>query len=194
MSRIRRGLEGGRGRKRKVGEEALADLHLWEGFLDHAHKGVPMNLLVTREPDKICWSDACPYGLGGYSLSGRAWRLRIPKTSPIFGHKGINNLLEFLGMAVNIWLACLESEGGENCILAIGDNTSAIGWLHNSSRLTHYGTTEGTPPGREEDRITADRLPVLPRLATPERRTQRGRRPTVLCGRRLEGEESPDRG
>ncbi|KAI2490833.1 hypothetical protein MHU86_23743 [Fragilaria crotonensis] len=136
MSRIRRGLEGGRGRKRKVGEEALADLHLWEGFLDHAHKGVPMNLLVTREPDKICWSDACPYGLGGYSLSGRAWRLRIPKTSPIFGHKGINNLLEFLGMAVNIWLACLESEGGgENCILAIGDNTSAIGWLHNSSRL-----------------------------------------------------------
>ena len=94
-----------------------------------------MNLLVTREPDKICWSDACPYGLGGYSLSGRAWRLRIPKTSPIFGHKGINNLLEFLGMAVNIWLACLESEGGENCILAIGDNTSAIGWLHNSSRL-----------------------------------------------------------
>ena len=94
-----------------------------------------MNLVVAREPDKICWSDACPFGLGGYSLSGRAWRLCIPKTSPIFGHKGINNLLEFLGMAVNIWLACLESTGGEHCILAIGDNTSAIRWLHNSSRL-----------------------------------------------------------
>lgn len=94
-----------------------------------------MNLLVTREPDKICWSDACPYGLGGYSLSGRAWRLRIPKSSPIFGHQGINNLLEFLGMAINVWLACHESDGGEHCILSIGDNTSAIGWLHNSSRL-----------------------------------------------------------
>ena len=38
-------------------------------------------------------------------------------------------------MAINIWLACLESRGEEHCILAIGNNTSAIGWLHNSSRL-----------------------------------------------------------
>ncbi|KAI2497634.1 hypothetical protein MHU86_16883 [Fragilaria crotonensis] len=62
-----------------------------------------------------------------------------PEFEPIFGHKGINNLLEFIGMAINIWLACLESEGGEHCILAIGDNTSAIGWLHYSSRLDTRG-------------------------------------------------------
>ena len=137
MSRIHRGLEAGRAgkRQRKMGTEALEDLLLWEGFQDHAHQGVSMNLLVTREPNKICWSDACPYRLGGYSLSCRAWRLRIPRDSPIFGHQGINNLLEFLGMAINIWLACLESKGEEHCILAIGDNTSAIGWLCNSSRL-----------------------------------------------------------
>ena len=137
MSRIRRGLEaGGSGRRqRKLGAEALEDLLLWEEFLHHANQGVSMNLLVTREPDRICWSDACPFGLGGYSLSGRAWRLRIPMSSPIFGHQGVNNLLEFLGMAINIWLACLDSPEGEHCILAIGDNTSAIGWLHNSSRL-----------------------------------------------------------
>ena len=137
LSRIRRGLSlgGGNKRNRALDPEALEDLILWEGFLSHAHNGVPMNLLVTREPNKVCWSDACPYGLGGYSVSGRAWRLQIPLTSPIFGHKGINNLLEFLGMAINIWLACLESNGDEHCILAIGDNTSAIGWLHNSSRL-----------------------------------------------------------
>ncbi len=75
MSRIRRGLKTGRGgrRQRKVGPEALKDLLLWEGFLDHTNRVVSMNLLVTREPNKICWSDACPYGLGGYSLSGRAW-------------------------------------------------------------------------------------------------------------------------
>jgi hypothetical protein len=53
----------------------------------------------------------------------------------MFGLKGINNLLEFLGMTENIWLSCLESSGDEHCILAIGDNTSAIGWLHNWSRL-----------------------------------------------------------
>ena len=86
-----------------------------------------MNLLVTREPDKVCWSDTCPLGKEGYILSGRAWRLRIPDTSPIHGNKVINNLLEFLGMAINIWLSCLDSDGCESCILAIGDNTSAIG-------------------------------------------------------------------
>jgi hypothetical protein len=42
-------------------------------------------------------------------------------------------------MAINIWLACLESKGEEHCILAIGDNTSANGWLHNSSRLETKG-------------------------------------------------------
>jgi hypothetical protein len=136
MSRIRQGLESkSRKRQRRVSAEAIDDLNLWLKFLEHAYRGVPMNLLVTREPDKVCWSDACPLGIGGYSLSGRAWRLRIPETSPIHGHKGINNLLEFLGMAINIWLSCLEDDGNESCILAIGDNTSAIGWLHNSSRL-----------------------------------------------------------
>ena len=136
MSRIRQGLESkSKSRRKKVNAAAIDDLHLWLGFLAHAHRGVPMNLLVTREPNKVCWSDACPLGIGGYSLSGRAWRLRIPENSPIHGHKGINNLLEFLGMSINIWLSCLESKGDESCILAIGDNTSAIGWLHNSSRL-----------------------------------------------------------
>ena len=62
MSRIRRGLgaAGGGKRNRKMGVEALEDLLLWEGFLHQANQGVSMNLLVTREPDKICWSDACP--------------------------------------------------------------------------------------------------------------------------------------
>ena len=66
---------------------------------------------LAEEPNKVCCSEACHYGLGGYSISGRAWRLQIPKTSPIFGHKGINNLLKLLGMAINIWLSCLKSNG-----------------------------------------------------------------------------------
>ena len=110
-------------------------LDVWEEFLADAHAGVSMNLLVTRTPNKVCWSDACPFGIGGYSLSGRAWRLQIPPTSPIFGHRGVNNLLEFVGMAINIWLSCLDDDATECCILAIGDNTSALGWLHNTSRL-----------------------------------------------------------
>ena len=38
-------------------------------------------------------------------------------------------------MAINIWLECEGPDSNQKCILAIGDNTSAIGWLHNTSRL-----------------------------------------------------------
>ena len=39
-------------------------------------------------------------------------------------------------MVVNIWLECLNAAGKSySCILTLGDNTSAVGWLHNSSRL-----------------------------------------------------------
>ena len=94
-----------------------------------------MNLIVTRRPSRICWSDSCPFGLGGFLLrSGRAWRLRIPKDSVLHGSAVINNLLEFLGMVVNIWLECLDSDA-QDCILAIGDSTSGVGWLHKSSNF-----------------------------------------------------------
>ena len=119
----------------KIGAEVRKDLELWVEFLRDAHRGISINLLITRQPDRICWSDACPFGIGGYSITGRAWRIRIPKASIIYGNKRVNNLLEFLGMVVNIWLACLEPNSNQACILAVGDNTSAIGWLHSTSRL-----------------------------------------------------------
>jgi hypothetical protein len=137
LSRIRNtlGKEGSRNRRVKLGPEAKADMVLWEKFLKSATGGISINLLVTRRPNRICWSDACPYGIGGYSLSGFAWRIQIPQSSVLHGSKKINNLLEFIGMAVNIWLSCQESDTDHDCILAIGDNTSAIGWLHNTARL-----------------------------------------------------------
>ena len=116
-------------------EMEVDDLSLWKSILLRANLGVSLNLLVTRQPDRICWSDACPYGIGGYSLSGMAWRIRIPHGSLVRGHPGVNNLLEFIGMTINIWLECLQPDSEHSCILAIGDNTSAIGWLHNTSRL-----------------------------------------------------------
>ena len=120
--------------------EVVNDLALWRSFLRTANHGVSLNLVVTRKPDRICWSDACPFGIGGYSLTtGTAWRVKIPKDSVIFGHPGINNLLEFLGMIVNVWIECNSCRKSETdrhaCILALGDNTSAIGWLHKSSSL-----------------------------------------------------------
>jgi hypothetical protein len=97
-----------------------------------------MNQLTIRQPSKICWSDSCPFGIGGFLLSGRAWRIRIPESSPLYCLDIANNVLEFLGMMVTIWLLLVECEedGSEQaCILALGDNTSAIGWLYKLGKL-----------------------------------------------------------
>ncbi len=98
-----------------------------------------MNRVTIQQPSKIGWSDSCPFGIGGFLLSGRAWRVKIPKSSPIYGADIANNVFEFLGMAVTVWLAiteCTELGDKQACILALGDNTSAIGWLYKSSKLS----------------------------------------------------------
>jgi hypothetical protein len=53
-------------------KKELKDLRLWQRLLTKASLGISMNLIVARSPSHVCWSDACPFGLGGYSLSGRA--------------------------------------------------------------------------------------------------------------------------
>jgi hypothetical protein len=48
------------------------------------------------------------------------------------------NVLKFLAMLVTIWLTILECEREGNqqaCILAMGDNTLAIGWMHKLGKL-----------------------------------------------------------
>jgi hypothetical protein len=122
-----------------LNQEEAEELDSWLLFLQQAHDGILMNRVTIRKPStKICWSDSCPFGVGGFLVSGKAWRVRIPQSSPIYRVDEANNVLEFLGMVVTVWLAILESkELGEEqeCILAIGDNASAIGWLYRSSKL-----------------------------------------------------------
>jgi hypothetical protein len=121
-----------------LNQEEAEELDSWLLFLQQAHDGILMNRATIQKPSKICWSDSCPFGVGGFLVSGKAWRVRIPQSSPIYRVDEANNVLEFLGMVVTVWLAILESkELGEEqeCILAIGDNASAIGWLYRSSKL-----------------------------------------------------------
>jgi hypothetical protein len=69
-------------------------------------------------------------------VTGFAWRIQIPTGSVIYGSNLVNNLLEFLGMAINILLELRSCTRGQNySILALGDNTSAVGWLHNTAKL-----------------------------------------------------------
>ena len=119
--------------------EEVKDLMLWQEFLDTAKEGISINLLVVRTPTRIAWSDSCPFGLGGYTLGGRAWRIRVPNDCAFYGDDSVNNVLEeLLGMAISVLLLLDEARSAEEefpCLLVLGDNTSAIAWLFKSGKI-----------------------------------------------------------
>ena len=122
-----------------MSKEELEDLALWLAFLAQARAGISMNGLTIRNSTILSISDSCPYGLGGFTSGGRAWRLKVSKSSFIYGKSIANNILEFLAMTINLWLALIECEEQgktDELILALGDNTSAIGWIFKTSKLT----------------------------------------------------------
>jgi hypothetical protein len=122
----------------RLSKEELEDLSLWLRFLSMARKGISMNGLTIRNPTILSISDSCPCGLGGFTSSGRAWRLRVSSSSFIYGKSIANNVLEFLAMTITIWLALEECEKNnqfDELILALGDNTSAIGWMFKTGKL-----------------------------------------------------------
>ena len=111
----------------------LDDLVLWKRFLQHAAEGISINRLVCRWPTRIVRVDACPQGMGGYSLqSGIAWRFQLPES--LLGRATLN-ALEFLAAFVGVLVEC--SCGAEwtdaDVILSQGDIVSASKWLAFSS-------------------------------------------------------------
>jgi hypothetical protein len=140
LGRLRQRLHFIRNNRQEItlSKHELEDLSLWVRFLLSAREGISMNLLTLRRPSQVGISDSCPFGMGGFTWSGRAWRLRIPPSSTIYGVSESNNVLEFLAMAVTIWLVLLDCAAQgliDECILSLGDNTSAIGWIFRSTRL-----------------------------------------------------------
>ncbi len=115
-------------------KQALLDLQLWlDIFLPKIHRGISLNLITYRRPTIISWSDACPKGMGGYTHTGLAWRLEIP-SKYLHRVQNKNNILEFISALITIWIALLDSpKSFYPCILALGDNTSAVGWLHKAN-------------------------------------------------------------
>jgi hypothetical protein len=134
MGRIRfflRQIQAKRYRSSKLhtlSEEVKNDLELWIKFLILIHKGISMNNLVVRQPNRRLCSDACPYGLGGYSLTtGLAWRIQIP--DHLVG-RGSINFLEFLATVIAIRM---DNPPRESCVNSQTDNTSAESWLRCSN-------------------------------------------------------------
>ncbi|GKY93515.1 hypothetical protein MPSEU_000318900 [Mayamaea pseudoterrestris] len=100
-------------------------------FLSVARDGIDINLLVPRYPDLIVPTDACLAQVGGHDMPGGfGWRLPVPQGSPAHHI----NFLEFLGPVCGIWLAVAEGRLKRgDCVLAIGDNTTAAGWMRRSN-------------------------------------------------------------
>ena len=118
-------------RKLKLRKEVLEDLILHQKFLKIAAEGINMNLLTFREPSHIYRADACPFGIGGYSATGRAWRIHIPEH---LCFRASINMLEHIGSTIGPWVDLLENNLPPlSCILAMTDSTTSAGWLRKSN-------------------------------------------------------------
>ncbi len=63
--------------------------------------------VVLRRPSYVCWSDACPQGLGGYNFLGNAWCYPIPPEFYSAVNKK-NNSLEFVAAIITVWISILK--------------------------------------------------------------------------------------
>jgi hypothetical protein len=117
---------------RRLSASVKDDISLHRQFLRIAKDGISMNLLTYRQSTHAIIGDASEYGLGAFHLeSGRGWAWYIPQH--LQGRAHIN-LLEFLTQLIQIWVDIIEGRiHEEDCILAMGDNTTAMGWLRRSN-------------------------------------------------------------
>jgi len=65
--------------------------------------------------------------MGGYDSLGNAWQFQLsPEDTAACQFK--NNSLEFVAAQISVWVAIsTEKVSKEECFLALGDNTSAVG-------------------------------------------------------------------
>ena len=124
-------LANAKGHNVRLNQRTREDLRLAQCFIKRANQGISLNLLTFRKPDIVYICDASEYGLGGFATHGRAWSYQIPVELRNRAHI---NVLEYLTQIVSIWLDILEGKvSKEDCVLSIGDNTSAMGWLRRSN-------------------------------------------------------------
>jgi hypothetical protein len=97
-----------------------------------------MNRVTIQRPSQMGWSDSCPFGLGGFTLNETAWHLRLPASSLLYGVSQANNVLEFLALALTLLLLLLDCKDNSlphQCLLVLGNSTSALGWLYKNGKV-----------------------------------------------------------
>ena len=107
------------------------DLKLMRRIIAKAKEGVDMNNLAHRSPDHVFRNDSCPFGMGGYSLKGKAWRWYIPEN---LRFRASNNLLEHLANIVSVKLGLIEKDIKKgDCVLTMSDSLVSTSWLKKSN-------------------------------------------------------------
>ncbi|KAL3811131.1 hypothetical protein ACHAXA_005942 [Cyclostephanos tholiformis] len=89
-----------------IPQDCHDNLNLMLSFLHKAHTGIDMNLIAFRRPTHIYRSDSCPYGLGGYSHEGFAWRFKLPENCFF---RASNNLLQFIVSIITPWIDLISN-------------------------------------------------------------------------------------
>ena len=132
MSRLVELLRKSANRKRiNLNTNVIEDLRLMLFFLEEAHIGVDVNLLVYRKPTKVYGADSCPAGVGRYSSDGFAWRFYIPSWLKF---RASNNLLDRLATVTTPWINIIAKILGHgDCSLPITDSSTSEGCLRKSN-------------------------------------------------------------
>ena len=119
-------------RRVKLTRHQLDDLRQWLLFINQADEGISLNNITYRTPSTVLRGDACPFGMGGVSLSsGTAWRYELP---PELQGRVSLNCLEYLASYVSILVEdYYHGIPDLSCVHSQGDSTSASGWLHKSN-------------------------------------------------------------
>ena len=157
LSRIRSLFKSAKNRRTvRIYEKHIQDLKLSMEFIEYSHKGVSMNYIALRAPTHCFRADACPWGIGGYSSSGQAWRYYI---APSLLFRATLNMLEFLASVVTVWVEILEGRVPPlSCILSMTDSTTTAGWLRKSNFQEEDENTDQLLCKQELARSHASRL------------------------------------
>ena len=143
-------------RKVKIHNSHSLDLDLMLLFLAKAHQGIDMNTITFRRPTHIYYSDASPFGLGGYNHWGKAWRFSIPNEMRF---KATINMLEHISSTIGPWIDIIDNDlPPSSCILSMTDSTTSAGWLRKSNFANTNETKLHHQAKMEVSRMHATRM------------------------------------
>lgn len=133
----------------------LEDLKLHRKFLDKINKGISLNLMTYRKPTRVYRSDACPWAIGGYSSTGKAWRFIIPKH---LLNRATLNMLESQASTIGPWIDIIDRDLPEySCTLSMTDSSTTQGWARKSNFIVREENKEQTECKLESVRGHAER-------------------------------------